>query len=141
MLCTYAHKPSKKSPDLPMTLKAICAGGGLFCMACMIVSQAIRHLTMLAPSFVKNIKMSKVWSLSVEFCDAWQEVAMHRRTPYLPLIFIKSMVSLKMSILLIWVTWASKITFKKLQLCSIKIKGSYAPVMSHAAALLQWNPA
>ena len=42
-------------------------------------------------------------------------------------IFIKSMVSLKMSILQIWVTWASKITFKNLQLCSIKIKGSHTP--------------
>ena len=37
------------------------------------------------------------------------------------------MVSLKMSILQIWVTWAAKITFKNLQLCSIKIKGSHAP--------------
>ena len=27
----------------------------------------------------------------------------------------------------IWVTWASKITIKKFQLCSIKIKGSHAP--------------
>ena len=27
----------------------------------------------------------------------------------------------------IWVTWASKITFKNLQLCSIKIKGSHTP--------------
>ena len=32
-----------------------------------------------------------------------------------------------MSILQIWVTWASKIIFKNLQLCSIKIKGSHAP--------------
>ena len=37
------------------------------------------------------------------------------------------MVSLKMSILQIWVTWASKITLKNLQLCSIKIKGSHTP--------------
>ena len=50
-------------------------------------------------------------------------------------IFIKSTVSLKMSILQIWVTWASKITFKNSQLCSIKIKGSHAPWTSHAAAL------
>ena len=42
-------------------------------------------------------------------------------------IFIKSMVSLKMSILQIWVTWASKITLKNLQLCSIKMKGSHTP--------------
>ena len=42
-------------------------------------------------------------------------------------IFIKSMVSLKMSILQIWVTWASKITLKNLQLCSSKIKGSHTP--------------
>ena len=42
-------------------------------------------------------------------------------------IFIKSMVSLKMFILQIWVTWASKITLKNLQLCSIKIKGSHTP--------------
>ena len=38
-----------------------------------------------------------------------------------------SIVSLKMSIMQIWVTWASKITFKNLQLCSIKIKGSHTP--------------
>ena len=50
-------------------------------------------------------------------------------------IFIKSMVSLKISILQIWVTWASKITIKILQLCSIKIKGSHTPWTSHAAAL------
>ena len=30
-------------------------------------------------------------------------------------------------ILQIWVTWASKITLKNFQLCSIKIKGSHAP--------------
>ena len=42
-------------------------------------------------------------------------------------ILIKSMVRLKMSILQIWVSWASKITFKNLPLCSIKIKGSHAP--------------
>ena len=42
-------------------------------------------------------------------------------------IFIKSMVSLKMSILQIWVNWASKITLKNLQLSSIKIKGGLAP--------------
>ena len=29
------------------------------------------------------IKMSKVWSLSMEFYGAWQEVAMRHRTPYL----------------------------------------------------------
>ena len=27
----------------------------------------------------------------------------------------------------VWVTWASKITFKNSQLCSIKMKGSHAP--------------
>ena len=32
-----------------------------------------------------------------------------------------------MSILQIWITWASKITLKNLQLCSIKIKGSHTP--------------
>ena len=37
------------------------------------------------------------------------------------------MVSLKMSILQIWVNWASKITLKNLQLSSIKIKGGHAP--------------
>ena len=42
-------------------------------------------------------------------------------------IFIKSMVSLKMSILQIWVTSASKVTQKNLQLCSIKNKGSHTP--------------
>ena len=42
-------------------------------------------------------------------------------------IFIKSMVSLKISILQIWVTWASKITLINLQLCSIKIKGTHTP--------------
>ena len=56
-------------------------------------------------------------------------VVMRHRTPYIIKdqtldIFIKSMVNLKMSILQIWVTWASKITLKNLQLCSIKIKGS-----------------
>ena len=40
-----------------------------------------------------------------------------------------------MSILQIWVTWASKIIFKNLQLCSIKIKGSHTPWTSHAATL------
>ena len=29
------------------------------------------------------IKMSKVWSLCMEFYGAWQEVAMRHRTPYL----------------------------------------------------------
>ena len=37
------------------------------------------------------------------------------------------MVSLKRSILQIWVTWASKIALKNLQLYSVKIKGSHAP--------------
>ena len=32
-----------------------------------------------------------------------------------------------MFILQTWVTWASKVTFKNLQLCSIKTKGKYAP--------------
>ena len=39
----------------------------------------------------------------------------------------KKLISLKTFILQIWVTWASKITIKKCQLCSIKIKGSHAP--------------
>ena len=43
-----------------------------------------------------------------------------------------------MSILQIWVTWASKITFKNLQLCSIKIKGSHAPWKPSIQAL--WVP-
>ena len=46
-------------------------------------------------------------------------------------IFIKSMVGLKMSILQIWVTWASKITLKNLQLCSIKLREATPPVTSH----------
>ena len=50
-------------------------------------------------------------------------------------ILVKSMVRLKMSILQIWVSWASKITFKNLPLCSIKIKGSHAPMTSHTTAL------
>ena len=37
------------------------------------------------------------------------------------------MASLKTFILQIWVTWASKITIKNFQLCSIKIKGSHDP--------------
>ena len=41
-------------------------------------------------------------------------------------IFIKSMVSLKISILQIWVTWACKITLRYFQLFCIKIKGSHA---------------
>ena len=51
---------------------------------------------------------------------------------------IKSMVSLKMSILQIWVTWASKITVKNLQLCNIKVKGSHTPcdiAQSHSITL------
>ena len=32
---------------------------------------------------VDFIKMSKVWSLCMEFYGAWQEVAMRHRTPYL----------------------------------------------------------
>ena len=32
---------------------------------------------------VDFIKMSKVWSLCMEFYGAWQEVAMHHRTPYI----------------------------------------------------------
>ena len=40
---------------------------------------------------------------------------------------INGNIRLKMSILQIWVTWASKITFTNLQLCSIKIKGSHGP--------------
>ena len=42
-------------------------------------------------------------------------------------IFIKSVISRKTFILQIWVTWASKISIKNFQLCSIKIKGSHAP--------------
>ena len=77
---------------------------------------------------VDFIKMSKVWSLSMEFYGAWQLLAMrHRHKDQTLDIFIKSMVSLKMSILQIWVTWASKITLKNLQLCSIKMKGSHTP--------------
>ena len=54
---------------------------------------------------VDLIKMSKVWSLSMEFYGTWQEVAMRHRTPYIRTKhFIKPMVSLKMSILQIWVT-------------------------------------
>ena len=49
------------------------------------------------------------------------------------------MVSLKMSILQSWVTWASKITLKNLQLCSIKIKGSHAPCDVTWAALLDFD--
>ena len=52
-------------------------------------------------------------------------------------IFIKSMVSLKMSILQIWVTWASKITLKNLQLCGIKIKGSHTPCDSTCSHSIQ----
>ena len=37
------------------------------------------------------------------------------------------MVSLKRSILQIWVTWASKIALKILQVYSVRIKGSHAP--------------
>ena len=69
--------------------------------------------------------MSKVWSLCMEFYGAWQEVAMHHRTPYTRTkLWTKSMVSLKMSILQIW---ASKITLKNLE--------SHTPWTSHAAAL------
>ena len=68
------------------------------------------------------IKMSKVWFLSMEFYGVWQEV-------------IKSVISLKTFILQIWVTWASKITIKNFQLCSIKIKGSHAPCDVNATAL------
>ena len=35
----------------------------------------------------------------------------------------------------IWVTWASKITIKNFQLCSIKIKGCHAPCDVNATAL------
>ena len=71
---------------------------------------------------VDFIKMSKVWSLCMEFYGAWQ-----------------SMVSLKMSILHIWVTWASKITLKNLQLYSIKLREATLPMMSHAAALFYYR--
>ena len=37
------------------------------------------------------------------------------------------MVGLKLFILQIWVNWAPKITLKKLQLSTIKIKGGPAP--------------
>ena len=48
------------------------------------------------------------------------------------------MVSLKMSILLIWVTWASKITLKNLQLCTIKIKESHTPCdVTHSRSILR----
>ena len=75
---------------------------------------------------VDLIKRSKVWALGMEFYGTWQEVAMCHRTPYIRTKinighFYKSMVRLKMSILQIWVTWASKSTFKNLRLCSIKI--------------------
>ena len=80
------------------------------------------------------IKMSKVWFLSMEFYGVWQEVATRHRTPYLD-IFIKSVISLKTFILQIWVTWASKISVKNFQFCSIKIKGSHAPCDVNASAL------
>ena len=47
------------------------------------------------------------------------------------------MISLKTFILQIWVTWASKITIKNFQLCSIKIKEATPPVTSHATALYE----
>ena len=56
-------------------------------------------------------------------------------------IFIKSMASLKMSILQIWITWASKITFKNLQLYSIKIKGSHAPCDVTCSRSMAWSSA
>ena len=50
-------------------------------------------------------------------------------------IFIKSMVSLKMSILQIWVTWASKITLKICSSVASKLREATPPVTSHAATL------
>jgi len=71
---------------------------------------------------VDFIKLSKVWSLSMELYGAWQLLAM--------------LYSLKMSILQIWVTWASNITLKNLQLCSTKIKGSHTPCdVTHSCSI------
>ena len=42
-------------------------------------------------------------------------------------------------ILQIWVTWASKITIKNFQLCSIKIKGSHAPCDVNATTLFTFD--
>ena len=63
----------------------------------------------------------KVLDLMVDF------IKMHVQSLVLKYGVLKSVVRLKMSILQIWVIWASKITFKNLQLCSVKIKGSHTP--------------
>ena len=80
---------------------------------------------------VDFIKMSKVWSLCLWRMPHGKKlpctIELHT---YLD-IFIKSMVGLKMSILQNWVTWASKITLKNLQLCSIKLREATPPVTSH----------
>ena len=79
---------------------------------------------------VDFIKMPNFWCLSMEFYGAWQEVTMCHGTPYIRTKLCKffyqinGIISLEMSILQIWVTWASKITLKNLQLCSLKIKGN-----------------
>ena len=67
-------------------------------------------------------------------------VAMHHRTPYLRTKLghfykINGKSQNVHTVLQIWVTWASKITSKNLQLCSIKLKEATPPVTSHAAAL------
>ena len=50
------------------------------------------------------IKMSKVWSLCMEFYGAWQEVAMrHRHKDQTLDIFIKSTIRSKTFIVQIWV--------------------------------------
>ena len=50
------------------------------------------------------------------------------------------MVSLKRSILQIWVTWASKIALKNLQLYSVKIKGSHAPCdVTRSHSIVYWH--
>ena len=83
------------------------------------------------PKLPKSERL-KSWTLCLSYGGFYKNV----QSLVLKYGVLKSMVRLKMSILQIWVTWASKITSKlNLQLCSIKIKGSHAPCDVTAAAL------